>query len=124
MCGAYVLEMANADEASRLISKFSRCPNWPVITKGPNENEVFILAIELARKRHGDFSEHSTSLMRAPEVIGAIRARFIRIQDWENLVGGYHIKTGYSDDTPCGSGCDKCPRFRSPCQGCPAVFEM
>jgi len=124
MCGAYVLEMANLDEASRVISRFSQCPNWPVITKGPNENEVFILAIELERQRHGDFSEHSNSLVRAPELIGAMRARFIRIRNWENLVGGYHIKTGYSDDPPCGSACDKCPRFRSPCQGCAAVFEM
>lgn len=124
MCGAYVLEMTSPDEANRIISRFSRCPNWPVVAKGSNENEVFILAIELERQRHGDFSEHNNSLVQAPELIGAIRARFIRIHDWENLVGSYRIKTGYSNDPPCGSDCDKCPRFRSPCQGCPAVFEM
>ena len=124
MCGAYVLEMANPNEARRLISRFSQCPNWPVVTKGPDKNAVFIFAIELKRQRHGDFSEHRNSLVLAPQLIGAIRARFIRIQDWENLVGCYHIETGYSDDPPCGSDCNKCPQFRSPCQGCPAVFEM
>ena len=82
MCGAYILEMANPDEASRIISKFSRCPNWPVITKGPKENEVFILAIELKRQCHGDFSEDNNSLVKIPELIGARRIRFIRIQNW------------------------------------------
>jgi hypothetical protein len=124
MCGAYILEMANPDEASRIISKFSGCPNWPVITKGPKENEVFILAIELKRQCHGDFSEDNNSLVKIPELIGAKRIRFIRIQNWGNLLGGHHFKTGYSHGVPCGSACGKCPLFQSPCQGCPAVFEI
>ena len=87
MCGAYILEMANPGEASRIISKFSGCPNWPVITKGPKENEVFILAIELKRQCHGDFSEDNNSLVEIPELIGAKRTRFIRIQNWGEFAG-------------------------------------
>ncbi len=124
MCGAYLFEMANADEASRIISRFSGCPNWRVISKGPNENEVFVLAVELKGQRHGDFSEDNNSLVREPGLIGARAVRFTRIHNWEELLPDYRFTTGYAASVPCGSSCQECPSFMSPCRGCPAVFEM
>ena len=124
MCGAYVFEMASADEARRMILRFSGCPNWPVISQGPNENEVFVLAVELKAQRHGDFSDDNNTLVKNPHLIGARAVRFARIRNWEKLLQDYRFRTGYAATVPCGSSCQECPSFMSPCRGCPAVVDM
>ena len=107
-----------------MVPRFKNCPNWPIATNGINENEVFILAVELKKQQHGDFSEENNVLVKTPEMMGAKKVRFIRVENIEKLLGKYEYKTGYADKIPCGTNCQKCPLFKKPCPGCPAIFNF
>lgn len=124
LCGLYALETENREQAAELISKFAHCPNWPIVQPGFKENEVFVLAVELKRQCHGDFSEGNNTLVKNPGLVGAMKVRFVRIHNVRELVGSYEFRTGYADRPPCGADCAKCPVFQNPCQGCPAQFEL
>lgn len=123
-CGLYIISFEQREEALKFIARFKACPNWPILTTGPNENEVFVLALELKRQQHGDFSEDNNPLVKAPSMIGARKASFIRIDNFQKLFGSYVFKTAYAAKPPCGADCNTCPLFQSPCQGCPAVFQL
>lgn len=84
---------------------------------------MIIVAVELKRQAHGDFSQERNTLVRTPGHLGAKAVRFKRDDSLLKLLGGYEIKTGYAGGIPCGSNCDDCKSYVNPCQGCPAHYE-
>jgi hypothetical protein len=123
MCGIYAIEFGSDAEAGVFIERYAGCPVWPIITQGVRENEVIIVAVELNRQAHGDFSQERNTLVRNPGYLGAKAVRFKRDDSLLKLLGGYEMKTGYSDVIPCGSDCEECASYMNPCQGCPAHYE-
>lgn len=123
MSGIYVIKFKTEKEAASFISIYSTCPIWPIVTKGKNDNEVFILAVELKRQKHGDFSENNNTLVKNPHYLGAEKVNFKRDDSLINLFNNYVLKIAYSNKIPCGSNCEECNSFKSPCQGCPACYD-
>jgi hypothetical protein len=123
MCGTYVIEFDSDIMVSTFVERYASCPVWPIVTKGPREKQVFVLAVELKRQAHGDFSPAGNTLVKNPQLLGATAVRFKRDDSLLALLGGHVIRTGYSRTIPCGSSCENCPRYKNPCQGCPAYYE-
>jgi hypothetical protein len=123
MCGTYVFEFRTESEASNFIERFRRCPIWPIVTRGLQGNQVFILALELRRQAHGDFSQEHNTLVKNPHYLGARVVRFRRDDSLIALFEGHELRTGVSDSIPCGSNCENCASYQDPCQGCPACYE-
>ena len=57
VCGTYLIEFDSRSKASDFIARLNDCPLWPIMTRGPGKNQVFVLAVELRRQSLGDFSE-------------------------------------------------------------------
>lgn len=122
MCGIYLVEFASPDEADRFIERYRDCPVWPVVTRGVQANQVFILAVELKRQVHGDFSQEHNTLAANPQYLGAREVRFKRDDGLLALLPGHELQTGYATAVPCGSECEACPIHQPPCRGCPAHY--
>jgi hypothetical protein len=124
VCGTYLIEFDSGGKASEFIERFRGCPVWPIVTRGPVQNQIFVLAVELRRQSHGDFSQEHNTLVHNPQYLGARAVRFRRDDDLLALFDGYELRTGYAQESPCGSDCEGCPLYRDPCRGCPARFEI
>ncbi len=122
MSGVYRFQFASAAEAAAFRARYAACPLWRLMTHEAGESDVIVLAIERVAQRHGDFSQVSNSLVAHPEYVGAIVVLFRRDDGLLDLFPDADPPTGYADHPPCGSDCATCPTYRSPCQGCPAVF--
>jgi len=124
MGGIYDVDFESTNEVDKFIERNRDCPVWPIVTKGFRENQVFILAIELRQQKHGDFSQKKNTLVRNPHYLGAKEINFKRDDSLVEILRGHKIKTGYSSEMPCGSNCEKCPRYLNTCQGCPAYYKF
>jgi hypothetical protein len=120
LCGLYVFEFDSAKEAGCFIKRYSACPVWPIVTRGIDENQVFVLAMELKHQMHGDFSQEHNTLVKHPHYLGASVVRFRWDDSLMALFKGYELETGISDTIPCGSNCEACDSYKAPCRGCPA----
>ncbi len=121
MAGLYRIRFADHRAAEAFVSRFSACPVWPVVVRTAPD-EALVLAIELVAQRHGDFSPEANTLVRKPALIGAEEVLFVREDTLLKLFPGHSLETGTHERTPCGSECETCGSFRSPCRGCPAVY--
>ena len=123
MGGMYLIEFGSGENADEFIDRYQGCPVWPIITKGAQENQVLIVAIELKAQRHGDFTQENNTLVKSPHYLGAKRILFKRDDSIVGFLNDHQIQTGYASEIPCGSNCEKCPSYQNPCQGCPAYYK-
>jgi len=122
MAGVYRFRFASAGEAMSFRARYAACPVWRMMTRSSVESDVVVLAIERIAQRHGDFSQGANTLVLHPEFVGAVEVLFLRNDDLLSLFPNIDLPTAYANAPPCGSVCETCPTYRSPCRGCPAVF--
>jgi hypothetical protein len=123
MGGIYIIEFESTTDVDMFIERFRGCPVWPIVTRGIRDGQVFILAIELKKQKHGDFSQQNNTLVKNPHFLGAKKVIFKRDDNLVEILEGHKIETGYASKTPCRSNCKKCPRYQNSCQGCPALYK-
>ncbi|MBD3404516.1 MAG: hypothetical protein GF411_00095 [Candidatus Lokiarchaeota archaeon] len=123
MGGIYIFSFSSQWKAEAFIERFKDCPNWPVIEKSDTPNQVVVTAIESVHQKHGDFTTAHNTLVENPELIGAKSVSFLRDDRLVFLFSENPYDSKLQETSPCGSDCEKCPRFTNPCRGCPAVHR-
>ncbi|TXT55357.1 MAG: hypothetical protein BAJATHORv1_40268 [Candidatus Thorarchaeota archaeon] len=123
MGGIYIFTFSSEWKANAFLKKYRECPNWPIIEKGKEPNQLRVVAIESVYQQHGNFSNEENTLVENPELIGAESVSFVRDDRLVFLFDANPYESDKQESPPCGSNCENCPIFGNPCRGCPSVYK-